>query len=120
MGEPIGRGGKHIGCGVSTHEPIGRGVSTHKPIGQGVLTQRGITPKGFDDAWLCLKEEARIAFDEEERCHRHHLAALLKCLRHCQEAGAQAAVSAVLLLAEDRRHHEAPELATHMRSLAAS
>ena len=67
-----------------------------------------------------LKEEARIAFDNEERCHRRHLAALLKHLRHCQEAAAQAAVSAVLLLAKDRWHHEAPGLATHMRSLAAS
>jgi hypothetical protein len=78
--------------------------------------------KGFDNAWLCLKlkEEARITFDDEECCHRRHLAALLKRLRHCQEAAAQAAVSAVLLLAEDRRRHEAHELATHMRSLAAS
>ena len=76
--------------------------------------------KGIDDAWLCLKEEARIAFDNEERCHRRHLAASLKRLRHCQEAAAQAAASAVLLLAEDRRRHEAPELATHMRTLAAS
>jgi hypothetical protein len=40
--------------------------------------------------------------------------------RHHHEAAAQAAESAVFLLAEDRRRHEAPELATPMRSLAAS
>ena len=81
---------------------------------------KALRAKGFDNAWLCLKEEARIAFDDEERCHRCHLAALLKRLRHCQEAAAQAAVSAVLLLAKDRQRHEATELTTHMRSLAAS
>ena len=76
--------------------------------------------KGFDDAFLRLKEEARIAFDDEERCNRRHLAALIDGLRHCQEAAAQAAESAVLLLAKERRRHEAPELATPMRSLGAS
>jgi hypothetical protein len=41
---------------------------------------------GFDDAWLRLKDEARIAFDDEERRHRHHLRALIERLRQNEAA----------------------------------
>jgi hypothetical protein len=42
--------------------------------------------KGFDDAFLCLKEEARIAFNDEERRHRRHLRALIERLRQHEAA----------------------------------
>ena len=42
--------------------------------------------KAFDDEWLRLTEEARIAFDDEERCHSRHLEALFEQLRQNDEA----------------------------------
>ncbi len=41
---------------------------------------------GFYNAWLRLKDEARIAFDDEERHHCLHLRALFKRLRHNEAA----------------------------------
>ena len=38
---------------------------------------KALRAKGFDDAFLRLKEEARIAFDDEERHHKRHLRALI-------------------------------------------
>ena len=51
--------------------------------------------KAFDDEWLRLTEEARIAFDDEERCHSRHLEALFEQLRQNDEA------ACAILLAEE-------------------
>ena len=90
--------------------------------------------KAFDDERLRLLAEERpqttasaeLVLAEVSCCHDAgtYIAMSTESSRaderHRHKAAAQAAESAVLLLAEDRRRHEAPELATPMRSLAAS
>jgi hypothetical protein len=90
--------------------------------------------KAFDDERLRLlaeerpqtTESAELVLAEVSCCHDAgtYIAMSTESSRaderHRHKAAAQAAESAVLLLAEDRRRHEAPELATPMRSLAAS
>ena len=68
-------------------------------MAEGRRRNKAARAKAFDDEWLRLTEEARIAFDDGERCHSRHLEASFEQLRQNDEAAC-----ATLLAEECRRN----------------